>query len=504
MGCCHNYTRDNDSFRQSKNRFTDNFNSKISSMDQLDISPEKLFNQKVGSLDHDYEILDEIIFKGKSSIIKKGLHKLTGALVAIKTIQLDSLNQFSESARKNYLQGLETLKKINHPNLTKLIDIYQNESSISIITEYHNGGELFEKLMKNKSFSEQTCLKIITQILLGVNYLHKNLIVHRGITPENMVFEGNISNFLIKIIDFKLLTFLPEKTRLTEKVGAVYYIAPEILSENYDFKCDIWSCGILLFVMLCGRFPFTGNSNTEIFENIKAGKICRDSAEYKILSHEVKDFLDKLLIINPEERFTAYEALQHQWIKDTNANRNRENIANIMNFTALENLKKFQIHYKLQKIFWIYLINYFLRPNEKDELSNFFYELDKEGKGFLNKEDLINLLKKVKTSNEVDLEKEAKKIINSFGNVKDEEKISFTEFLMGSLDKNTFLNEDRIKLAFSSLDKSKCGSLTINDLKLEFGGERIADNVWIELILEVKPNKDYLTLEDFKHIILKT
>ena len=500
MGCCANMTRESDNFYKRKIIFQ-NITSQIDSLDQFTISQENLFNEKKGSIEQNYEILDEIIFKGSHSVIKKGLHKLTGSLVAIKIVKLESIEQFSETAKKNYLQGLEILKKIDHPNVMRLIDIYTNETTLQVVTEFYNGGELFEKLMQKKNFNENTCAKVIKQILFGLNYLHKNRIVHRGITPENLVFEGTNENFLIKIIDFKLLTYLPENTKLSDKVGAVFYIAPEILCENYDFKCDIWSCGVLLFTMLCGKFPFNGETNLDIFQNIKSGKICKDCPEFKSLSNEAKDFIQKLLKVNPEERFNADEALQHQWLKDRN--RNRQSISKIVNFSMIDNLKQFKIYCKLQKIFWMYLINYFLRPEEKDELSKFFQELDKDGKGYLNKEDLVNLLKRVKTN---DADKEAEKIANSFGNPSKEIKITFSEFLMGSIEKKAFLNDDRIKLAFSSLDKENKGKVTISDLKNEFGGERITESVWKELFLEVYSNEiqDFLTMDDFKTIIFKS
>lgn len=456
--------------------------------------------RRKGSFEQDYELLSDPVFTGSHSVIKKGLHKLTGSLVAVKIVRYEQLEQFSETAKRNYLQGLEILKKIDHPNLLKLIDLYSSETTLQIITEFYNGGELFERLMKDKCFDEITCSKIMKQILLGINYLHKNRIVHRGITPENMVFEGSVDNFLIKIIDFKLLTYLPEKQHLSEKVGAVFYIAPEILEEKYDFKCDIWSCGVLLYVMLCGKFPFNGKTNLEILQNIKEGNICKDSADYKSLSNEVKDFLGRLLKVRPEDRFSAEDALQHQWLKERN--RNRQSISKIINFGAIENLKSFRIAHKLQKILWLYLINYFLSAQEKGELSQFFQELDKEGKGFLNREDILGLLKRVKTN---ECEKEADKILRSFGNLTSE-KINYSEFLMASIEKKNFLTPERIQLAFGSLDKENQGKIFINDLKNEFGGERITEKVWRELISEAtgKLDQDYLTLEDFKSVIFKS
>lgn len=500
MGCCANLTRENDGFQKRKIIFQ-KITCQIENVDKLVVSQENLFNERKGTFEQDYELLSDTVYTGTHSIIKKGLHKLTGSLVAVKIVNYDLIEKFSATAKKNYLQGLEILKKMDHPNLLKLIDLYCNENTLQIVTEFYSGGELFEQLMKDKNFNETMCSKIMKQILLGLNYLHKNRIVHRGVTPENLVFEGSRENFLIKIIDFKLLTYLPEKQFLTDKVGAVFYIAPEILEESYDFKCDIWSCGVLLFVMLCGKFPFNGKTNVEILQNIKEGNICKDSADYKSLSNEVKDFLSKLLKVKPSERLSAEEALQHQWLKDRN--RNRMSISKIINFGAVENLKQFRIFSKLQKMFWIYLINYFLRPEEKDELSQFFHELDKEGKGYLNSSDILNLLKKVRSN---DPEKETEKVLKSFGNPVSEERLSFTEFLMGSLEKKTFLSEERVNLAFSSLCKVTPGRITIVDLKNEFGGERITENVWHDLLLEVtgKPEQDSLSLEEFKTIIFKS
>lgn len=538
MGCCTTkpLITNGDSFFQNKILSfpsASNKTPRITSLSSLQIS-DMLF-EKQGSFLKDYELLKETISSGHSSTIKKGIHKLTGTIVAIKMVRLSSISALSSIAQKNYLQGLTTLKKMDHPSLIRLLDIYEDEHNINIITEYYSGGELFEKLLSNYAFSEIFLVHLMKNLLMGLNYLHLNNIIHRGITPENIVFEGS-GETNIKIIDFKLLTLLPKGEYLYEKVGATRFIAPEILSENgYDFKCDIWASGILMYLTLFGRFPFEGDNAQQIFEKIKSDKLNIPTKDASRFSPECIDFLQKILEKNPKKRLSAQEALAHKWI-EKNINR-RISDAGVM----MGSLKRFKIRFKLEKIFWLYLLNFFLDKKEKEALSAFFEELDETWKGYLNKDDLIKALRKRKKSDskkaedDKEIEKEVDEILNTLllkeGNAVEVEsgaesgiefgtgfrveaglktgvregRLCFSDFLMATIDKKNFIKQEKIQVAFSLLDKEGKGRITIEDLKREFAGNKIEDDVWKEMIEEVTEKEGCLEIsyEDFERIIMR-
>lgn len=139
-----------------------------------------------------------------------------------------------------------------------------------IVTEYCDGGQLFEAVKKTKYFTEGHVAHVMTQILSVVNYLEKKGIVHRDLKPENIVFESkrkedNIKDIPIKIIDFGTATYCKPGEVLKTQVGSPYYIAPEVIKQEYNTKCDIWSTGVIMYVLLCGCPPFRGRSQKDIF-----------------------------------------------------------------------------------------------------------------------------------------------------------------------------------------------------------------------------------------------
>ena len=141
-----------------------------------------------------------------------------------------------------------------------------------LITEYIDGGELFDKISKVKQFNENDAANIMRQLLSAVVYCHNRKIVHRDLKPENLLLESSSRYDSIKVIDFGTSIVFDPSTKMRHKYGTPYYIAPEVLSRMYDEKCDVWSCGVIMYILLCGQPPFKGKNHKEIFEKIRAGK----------------------------------------------------------------------------------------------------------------------------------------------------------------------------------------------------------------------------------------
>ena len=183
---------------------------------------------------------------------------------------------------------INILSKMDHPNIIRLFEIFEDARNISIIMELCEGGNLFEKINilaeKDKSFSEKEAVKIFKQIISGVSYCHSQGICHRDLKPENIMFLNKNPDSPIKIIDFGLSKIFGEmkpimkgnkieRNIMSLRVGTAYYMAPEVLQANYDNKCDIWSCGVILYVMLCGYPPFDGESEKEILKSVSKKNI---------------------------------------------------------------------------------------------------------------------------------------------------------------------------------------------------------------------------------------
>jgi len=162
-----------------------------------------------------------------------------------------------------------------------------------------NGGELFERIAQEQYFSEQDAANIIKQVLSAINYCHSRNIVHRDLKPENLLLDKSGDQTRVTIIDFGTAGEYQPGQKLTQKYGTPYYIAPEVLRRSYDHKCDLWSCGVILYILLCGYPPFNGQTDKKIIESVLAGEFTIDEPEWHQVSDSAKDLVQRLLEHEP-------------------------------------------------------------------------------------------------------------------------------------------------------------------------------------------------------------
>lgn len=200
--------------------------------------------------------------------------------------------------------------------MIKLYEYFEDAENVYLVNELCTGGELFDRIIKNEYFNEEMAAKIFKQILMALNYCHQVNIVHRDLKPENFLFESPDDDSDLKIIDFGLSKILDggRLQRMKTRAGTPYYISPEVLTGNYDMSCDMWSAGCMLYILLCGYPPFYGDNNQEILQMVSRGVFDYDGEEWDDISNEAKDLINKL-IVRPERRMTAAEALQHPWLR---------------------------------------------------------------------------------------------------------------------------------------------------------------------------------------------
>lgn len=202
---------------------------------------------------------------GKVSLVT---HKRTGILRAMKSVRKSHVLKDKGTSLFNEL-GI--LKRLDHPNIMKLFELYQDEKHYYLVSEFCAGGELADRLRRAGHFSETSAANYMKQILSAVSYLHGKRVVHRDLKPENMLLDSNRDDAHIKIIDFGAAGPFKHGEKMKLCVGTPHYIAPEVLNRSYDEKCDVWSCGVIMYVLLCGYQPFTGISRRVIVDRIKSG-----------------------------------------------------------------------------------------------------------------------------------------------------------------------------------------------------------------------------------------
>lgn len=420
---------------------------------QMTFSKENLITQINCSIKDHYEIVSQI-GKGGYSKVFEVRNKTTNAIRACKYISKVKMN---EKTLKRTLREINMLKKLDHPNIIKLYEVYESKNSIYLIMEKCNGGELFDNIIehitKGKMYSEKQVSEIISQILSGINYCHKNGICHRDLKPENILLlnkeNENEENNKIKIIDFGLSQYISDK-KLNSRVGTAYYVSPEVLSGEYTQKCDVWSIGIILCVLLTGEPPFNGANDSIIYNKIKNYNY-HFSHKWRNISIESKDLVSHMLV--PENiRYDINQVISHPWFKK-NANENESNnitldYNNLINYHKNNFFKKMVLYYISSKLDDKHLMG----------INKIFKLFDKDNDGQISLEEFHSVLTSFNLkSNEINL------LFNSLDMDKNGS-INYTEFISAFLPKQIYLKDELLAEAFAFFDKGNNGTISREDI----------------------------------------
>lgn len=310
-GSAHSEDR-NENIRRQKNT--------IDNECDIRVDNDIIVNKVDGAPSENYDIKKKL-GEGSYGVVWKVEHKQTGLTRAMKKIIKNPRSK--NDSEKEIMNEINILKKMDHPNIVKIFEFYNTPEGYYLITEFCSEGELFNEIVDNAPFSEDAAARIMYQIFSAVNYCHGMNIIHRDLKPENILIEKKEGKkYNIKIIDFGTAK-LYEKNKSEKKViGSSYYIAPEVLTENYNQMCDLWSCGVILYILLSGKAPFSGKTDSIILEKIKIGKYNMNIKAFENISSEVKDLIQNLLQKSPNKRLTASKALEHSWFKKLNVKSN--------------------------------------------------------------------------------------------------------------------------------------------------------------------------------------
>jgi len=447
--------------------------------DPVKFGRDTFIGKSKNSLQDVYEVVKQL-GKGGYGKVYQVRNKKTGELRACK--QLSKLN-ISDLVK--FEREIDILIKTDHPNIIKLYDVFESNHNLYLVMEECNGGELFDKILehieKEEMYSEKEAANILLQVMSAVEYCHNNGICHRDLKPENLLYlkKGNEENNPLKVIDFGLSQTIDVKKILNSKVGTAYYVSPEILQGSYNEKCDIWSAGVILYVLLSGEPPFNGPSDSVIYSKIKKMKFSFPPSRWSGISKEAKDLLNHMLV--PEkERYSASQVLAHPWFKIVNEIKLEKLNFNLKFFKEYKEMSQFK------KIVLLYIASR-LSENEINNLKDIFKAFDKNNDGQIGYNEFEQGLKLLKS----DVIKENE--INSYFSSIDTDKngkIDYTEFLASTLEKKLFLKEERLYEAFSAFDTDHNGKITKDELLKVLKLEPNDDKFVKELIQNADKNKD--------------
>ena len=479
-------------FKESNEIFESTINSFDLNSPQNNNKPSSTQNKKINkmivSLDSNVFITkssqepdlvyfrEKILGSGSFGTVYLVKHRELHKYFAMKVIQKNPhINE------ENLLNEIALLKKMDHPNILKILDFFSLKMEYNIITEFCQEGELYNEIKAKAPFTEELSAYYIREILLAVHYCHNMKIVHRDLKPENILIVQRMKNGFhpIKIIDFGTAKVFSKTKKEHLLIGSAYYIAPEVLNKNYNEKCDLWSCGVILYFMLCGKVPFNGKNEKELFENIHKGKYDLESYPWGIISENAKDLIKKLLILDTKKRLSAEEALKHSWfnieiIKEMN---NINSINEINTIKLIRNLINYRSDNILRCAVIAYLVHNNTQLNQAHDAIKLFNNIDQNGDGKISKEELFNGLQSYLAS-EGDKLKQDVELIFRHLDTDHNGYIEYEEFIRAAVDKEYFLNGDFIKFAFNYFDRDGNGNITLEEVKnLFYQNEKNKTNV---------------------------
>ena len=487
------------------NMESDSFNYSNGMNLSINLTNEVIVSQSNKNPSDDYKRL-KFLGEGSYASVYCVENKITGAQRAMKI--LNKSENYSAEDDKEILNEINILRTLDHPNILKIFEFYSSKESYSLVTELCNGGELFQEIIDNGPFNENYSAYVMFQIFSAINYCHGMKIVHRDLKPENILIVDRNENGLprVKIADFGTSKMFEKGVVQKKVVGSSYYIAPEVLRKHYDEKCDIWSCGVIMYILLSGRPPFPGDSDREIMDKVAIGKYDLEESPFDQLSNAGKDLIKKLLVKDPKKRITASEALNHSWFKE---NKSKELFNRIKDQSILKklikNLKAYHRDSIIQETALAYLVHNFPQMKDVVNACKLFNQIDVNGDGKINKDELLKgLQNKIKSDT---LKKDVDIIFQNI-DMDNNGYIEYEEFVRAAVSKEHFIDTKVIQFAFRYFDKDGSGEITFDEIEEVFK-ESVQDKSNVheslkKIIDEVDENGDgIISFNEFADIMKK-
>ena len=445
--------------------------------ENIKIDKASFVSYKTNNISQDYS-LGKTLGEGSFGTVRKAVHKATKQERAIKI-----LKKSGQDEEKFFLE-VNILSKLTHPNIMHIYEFYEDKANYYIVSELCKGGELFDMITEKGAFNEAEACPLMHQLMSA--------------KPENILLEDkNRDNPIIKLIDWGGARYFSKHKKMSKVNGTPYYIAPEVLDGTYDEKCDIWSAGVIFYILLCGYPPFNGETDKEIMEAVKKGEFDFPEEEWSVITEEGKDLIRKMLQYDPKKRLSAAQVLAHPWFETFKGKKKSDKkIAQ----SALNNMKRFKRNKQFEQATISFIINQLITKEEQKELMKTFTEWDKNGDGVLSKEEILEGYRNTYGSADPDEVDNMIKSVDLDGNGV----IDYNEFLNCTMNRDKIISKKNLEYAFKAFDKDNSGAISIDEIMLIFKktNNDVDIKVFENMIKEADVNGDgEIEFDEFKDIM---
>ncbi|XP_010448965.1 PREDICTED: calcium-dependent protein kinase 15 [Camelina sativa] len=403
----------------------------------------------------------------------------TGNVYACKSILKRKLMRKQD--RDDVKREIQIMQHLSgQENIVEIRGAYEDRQSIHLVMELCGGSELFDRIIAQGHYSEKAAAGVIRSILNVVHICHFMGVIHRDLKPENFLLASTDDNAMLKATDFGLSVFIEEGKVYRDIVGSAYYVAPEVLRRSYGKEIDVWSAGIILYILLCGVPPFWAENEKGIFDEILKGEIDFKSKPWPSISESAKDLVRKLLTKDPKKRISAAQALEHPWI------RGGEAPDKPIDSAVLSRMKQFRAMNKLKKLA-LKVIAESLSEEEIKGLKTMFANMDTDKSGTITYEELKTGLARLGSKL---TEAEVKQLMEA-ADVDGNGTIDYIEFISATMHRYRFDRDEHVFKAFQYFDKDNSGFITMDELESAMKEYGMGDEASIkEVIAEVDTDND--------------
>ena len=394
------------------------------------------------------------------------------------------------------ISEITSLSRIDHPNGLRLHEFYQDSLNYYIITERALGDCLLDRVVRSGYPTEATIAGYLQQILSLLSHLQSLHIVHRNLKPENLIFSSECSEIL-KLVSFKASVILHSGERATGRVGHHNYISPEALKGAYDYRSDMWSAGVIMYLLLGGVLPFKATTQEGVLRAVSLGRFALEGPNWELVSGAAKDLIRRILVLEPEGRISLEEALGHPWFTNTSNQLPPKEIA----APYIANLSEFKAKEKCKRCVFRYIGAHYIQEAERSELLTLFKGLDANQNGTLSKQELKDGCFRLFGNRIKNADAEFDRIIAEVDLDRSGE-ISYNEFAVAVIGKHKVLEKKRLEDVFKSLDINNNGLIDIGELRTMLSRFTVSGDNIQELIKECDTNADgCIDLDEFVKVM---